>query len=194
MREAENIQQLQALDLDWMGFIFFIKSSRNVEQPIFNKKIKNRIGVFVNETFENILRKTQEYQLHGIQLHGDESPKLCWQLKEKGLTVIKVFSVGNSFSFEKTKPYDTVCDYFLFDTKGKERGGNGVTFDWSILNDYNGKLPFLLSGGISETSAEAIKALSFPKLAGIDINSKFEIRPAFKDIQKIKTFIHDIRS
>lgn len=193
MRDTENIDQLQALEVDWMGFIFFKKSPRNVEQPIFNKKIKTRVGVFVNETFENIIEKARSYQLDIIQLHGEENPDFCQALKEEKLQVIKVFSVGQSFDFSKLKPYEAHCDYFLFDTKGKARGGNGVAFDWSILKNYHGKTPFLLSGGIHENSAIAIKALDFPQMVGIDINSRFELEPAFKNIQKIERFIQEIK-
>ncbi len=235
MREPSNVLQLQELDIDWMGMIFFKKSARNIEQPISIKKETPRVGVFVNEKLSIIFRKIEDYNLDLVQLHGDESVDFCRKIKENfrsettrppfGLRearqdvklsevaktsrfsqsegrshiplpkkIIKVFSVGNDFDFSRLKPYEAVVDYFLFDTKGESRGGNGVVFDWDILKKYNSNVPFLLSGGISEDSVEAIKAFQHPKMIGIDINSRFEIEPAFKDIKKIKTFIHELRS
>lgn len=211
MREPSNIAKLQELEVDWMGMIFFGKSSRNVEQPIFIKKEIPRVGVFVNEEIDFIFKKIGDYQLDLVQLHGDESVDFCKKIKEtfrsesrdrqkNGLVaslpkkIIKVFSVGNDFDFSILKPYETVIDYFLFDTKGKNRGGNGVAFNWDILKKYNSEVPFLLSGGINSDSIEAIKSFQHPKMVGIDINSRFEREPALKDIQKIKKFIHELRS
>lgn len=195
MREIENIQALQELEVDWMGMIFFQKSKRNVSEPVDLQIDKPRVGVFVNETLEAILEKVSIFGLSKIQLHGDESPTFCEALKKQfDGEIIKVFSVGDNFDFLITKRYEAVCDYFLFDTKGKHRGGNGVTFDWSILQKYNGRTPFLLSGGIGVEQITAIKAFQHPKMIGIDLNSKFEIRPAFKDIELLKQFIYDIRS
>jgi phosphoribosylanthranilate isomerase len=211
MREPSNIAKLQELEVDWMGMIFFEKSSRNVEQPICIKKEIPRVGVFVNEGIDFIFKKITDYQLDLVQLHGDESVDFCEKIKETsrsesrdhskdGLIVslpkkiIKVFSVGNDFDFSILKPYEAVVDYFLFDTKGKSRGGNGVAFNWDILKKYNSEVPFLLSGGINSDSVEAIKNFQHPKMIGIDINSRFENEPALKDIQKIKTFIHELRS
>jgi phosphoribosylanthranilate isomerase len=236
MREPSNIAKLQELEVDWMGMIFFKKSSRNVEQPIFIKKEIPRVGVFVNEEIDFIFKKITDYQLDFVQLHGDESADFCKKIKETsrsesrdhptdcekrdivaarkrftpsltsrnpkddGLVVsspkkiIKVFSVGNDFDFSILKPYEAVVDYFLFDTKGENRGGNGVAFNWDILKKYNSEVPFLLSGGINSDSVEAIKNFQHPKMVGIDINSRFESEPALKDIQKIKTFIHELRS
>lgn len=199
MREPSNIAKLQELKVDWMGMIFFEKSARNVVKPIFIKKEIPRVGVFVNEEIDFILKKITDYELDLVQLHGDESVEFCKKIKD-GLIVpfpkkiIKVFSVGNDFDFSILKPYETVVDYFLFDTKGENRGGNGVAFNWDILKKYNSEIPFLLSGGINSDSAEAIKSFQHPKMVGIDINSRFESEPALKDIKKIKTFIHELRS
>ena len=195
MREAENIDALQGLDVDWMGMIFFKKSARNVEENVDLEILKPRVGVFVNETMEVILEKVAAFGLTKLQLHGDESPAFCEALKEQfSGELIKVFSVGETFDFEKVKPYENLVDYFLFDTKGKQRGGNGVAFDWQILQEYKGKTPFLLSGGIGAKDIDAIKNFHHPRMIGIDLNSKFEISPALKDIKKLKTFIHGIRS
>ena len=195
MREAENIDALQTLDVDWMGMIFFKKSARNVEENVDLVVSTPRVGVFVNEIIEVILEKVRHFSLTKLQLHGDESPAFCRTLKEQfSGEIIKVFSVGETFDFEKVKPYENLVDLFLFDTKGKQRGGNGMAFDWQILQEYNGQTPFLLSGGIGEKHIESIKSFHHSKLIGIDINSKFEISPALKDIKKLKIFIHGIRS
>ncbi len=198
MRDTENIKALQALDVDWMGLIFFEKSSRNVAQLETIDTRTPRVGVFVNEDLATIFMKIKKYDLTIIQLHGEEKPAFCEALKqspfgEKG-KIIKVFSAHQEFDFERTKPYEKYCDYFLFDTKGKKRGGNGVAFDWSILKKYEGQLPFILSGGINEKSANAIQNIQHPKFWGIDINSRFEIAPAFKNINKIKQFVYELRN
>lgn len=195
MREAENINALQSLDVDWMGMIFFKKSARNVEENVRTDILKPRVGVFVNESITVILEKVKRFGLSKLQLHGDESPAFCKKLKEQfSGEIIKVFSVGESFDFKQVIPYENLVDYFLFDTKGKQRGGNGIAFDWQILQEYKGKTSFLLSGGIGEEHIEAIKNFNHSKMIGIDLNSKFEICPALKDIKKLKRFINEIRS
>ena len=195
MRDAENIMALQDLNVDWMGMIFFKKSARNVEENVEVDISKLSVGVFVNETIEVILEKVERFNLAKLQLHGDESPVFCKALKKQfSGELIKVFSVGETFDFEAVKPYENLVDYFLFDTKGKQRGGNGIAFDWQILQGYKGETPFLLSGGIGALDIEAIRNFHHPKMVGIDLNSKFEISPALKDIKKLKRFIHGIRS
>jgi phosphoribosylanthranilate isomerase len=195
MREADNIRDLQALEVDWMGMIFFKKSARHVDSKLDISIETPKVGVFVNETLDVILDKVEQFQLSKLQLHGDESPAFCAALKKQFAgDLIKVFSVGDDFDFEQLAPYESIVDYFLFDTKGKQRGGNGVTFDWQILQAYKGQLPFLLSGGIGEEHMAEIKNFRHSKMIGIDLNSKFEISPAYKDIQKLKNFIYGIRS
>jgi len=134
MRNSNNAQALTQLPIDYIGFIFFEKSKRNITEKVAteNKNIQ-RTGVFVNEKFEVIKERILDHQLDAIQLHGDETPDFCKSIQALYVDVIKVFSVDENFDFEITKPYENFCNYFLFDTKGKERGGNGVTFDWSIL-------------------------------------------------------------
>lgn len=199
MRQAANIQELLALKPDFLGFIFYPKSVRFVGSafpPTFLKNIPvttRKVGVFVNEAYESIRQIVDTYHLEAVQLHGEELPDLCQQLKTSGLLVIKAFAVHDSFNFTQLQPYEGTCDYFLFDTKGQDYGGNGVRFNWDILKNYTGQTPFFLSGGIDLEHAAQLKNLSLPLLTGIDINSRFELSPALKDSAKIKAFFNQIR-
>lgn len=209
MRNPENITALLEDSIDLMGLIFYEKSARNVPNSAAKEIVAasldkvSRVGVFVNESIEVVIQKKAKFQLEYIQLHGSESPDYCYDLLAKSartfgcgddMKLIKVFSIGDSFDFSVTAPYAPYVHYFLFDTKGKHPGGNGITFDWSLLNEYKGDIPFLLSGGIGVDAATAINALEHPKLAGIDINSKFEIAPALKDVEKLKQFYKQINN
>ena len=196
MRDPENLQELLKLPIDYVGLIFYEKSKRYVEKalPEIGFQGKEKVGVFVNESLEYILAKSQRYDFVTIQLHGSESPDFCEKLKEQNFKVIKAFSVDDEFDFSKTKKYEPFCDYFLFDTKGKLPGGNGYTFDWKVLEKYEGEIPFLLSGGINSTHVSMLKELKIKQLHAIDLNSGFETEPALKDISLLKKFIEDVRS
>lgn len=195
MRDVSNVRALEALDISWMGMIFFQKSNRHVVNPVPKEnKDMQRIGVFVNASSQYIDRKIKMHDLAGIQLHGEETGEDCQKIKEKGLITIKAFSVDESFDFAKVESYHDVCDYFLFDTKGKTHGGTGVRFDWSLLKKYQGPTPFLLSGGIGPEHAEEIKGFNHHYMHGIDINSRFEIKPALKNIEAIKRFKDELLS
>lgn len=194
MKFSDNIEELDKLDINYMGFIFFDKSPRNIEvRPDIklSKKVE-RVGVFVNSDIDTIITKVNEYHLDIIQLHGNESPEFCKELN-KTMPIIKAFSIAEASDFEFTKEYQDLWGYLLFDTKTPQYGGSGQKFDWAILNEYKGEMPFFLSGGISENDVETIKAIKHPKLAAIDLNSKFEIEPALKDIKKLEKFINAIR-
>lgn len=194
MRKPENIQALTKLPIDFIGFIFYEKSPRNISKTPATETPKHisRVGVFVNANLDFVLEKIEAYQLNYIQLHGDETPEYCQQLLAKAdIKIIKVFRIGDilpDFLLE----YELFCEYFLFDTKAKQYGGTGKKFNWDILDEYEGKTPFLLSGGISETDVESIKALKFEKLAGLDLNSKFEIEPGLKDVERIERFLEKL--
>ncbi len=191
MRDAENIREVEALGIDLMGFIFWSKSSRYVsEKPDYLPTKCKRVGVFVDEDIEVVKKIAQDYALDYIQLHGNETPDYCALLK--GHKLIKAFNIATAEDFVKTKPYEGIVDYFLFDTKGKSVGGNGTKFDWSVLDDYHGTTPFILSGGIGPDDAARIRSFHHPQLAGIDLNSKFEDAPALKNIQKLKTFLEQL--
>ena len=194
MKYSENIQKVATLLPDYLGFIFYEKSPRffNGKLPELSKSIQ-KVGVFVNASISDILQKIKEYNLQVVQLHGNESPEICEILKIINIPVIKVFSVDDSFDFEAIQPYENVCDYFLFDTKGKNPGGNGTTFNWQILKNYPSKKPFFLSGGIGLEEIEAIKKLNLPIYA-IDVNSKFETKPGVKNTQLLKELQHELSS
>jgi phosphoribosylanthranilate isomerase len=191
MRDAENIREVEALGIDLIGFIFWSKSSRYVsEKPDYLPTKCKRVGVFVDEDIEVVKKIAQDYALDYIQLHGNETPDYCALLK--GHKLIKAFNIATAEDFEQTKPYEGLVKYFLFDTKGKSVGGNGTKFDWSVLDDYHGTTPFILSGGIGPDDAARIRSFHHPQLAGIDLNSKFEDAPALKNIQKLKTFLEQL--
>lgn len=204
MKYPENILEVAALLPDYMGFIFWEKSSRYFDGKIpelsthkRNKSIK-KVGVFVQATLEEILEKVTKHGLQAVQLHGDESVRFCFDLKEKidpTIEIIKVFSVHEDFDFSVLKPFESACDYYLFDTKGKLPGGNGTTFNWSILENYPSTKPFFLSGGIGIDELEEVKQVlkSNLPLVAIDINSKFESEPGLKKIALLNRFISNLK-
>ncbi|MFA5297742.1 MAG: phosphoribosylanthranilate isomerase [Lutibacter sp.] len=190
MRDSKNISELMTLKPDFIGFIFYDKSLRNVtdfpqiEIPLSTKKV----GVFVNETIEHIVKKVNQYQLDFVQLHGKETITYCEKLALQKIKTIKAFSVDEQFDFSVVKPFEKHVSLFLFDTKGKNYGGNGIKFNWDLLQKYKGKTPFLLSGGITKNEVEEIKKFKHPAFLGIDINSGFEIEPGLKNTDEIKEF------
>jgi phosphoribosylanthranilate isomerase len=198
MRDADNIMQVAALRPDYMGFIFYEKSPRFVQHDFdigdeFPSAIK-RIGVFVKETTQTIVRQAKRLNLEYIQLHGDEIVSQCEALRAEGLKVIRVFSVDDDFDFKTTKSYKTVSDFFLFDTKGKYYGGNAQTFNWDILNQYNQEVPFFLSGGINPENVKQVANLKGMNIHALDVNSGVESSPGVKDIEKIKLLIDSIKN
>ena len=191
MRDAENIREVEALGIDLMGFIFWPKSSRYVnERPAYLPTQCKRVGVFVDEDVNTIKKLANDYALDYIQLHGSESPEYVQQLRN--WQVIKAFNIATTEDLKATKTYEGIVDYFLFDTKGKSVGGNGEKFDWSVLEAYHGDTPFLLSGGIGPDDAERVRTFQHEKCIGIDLNSKFELSPALKDINKLQEFIKEL--
>lgn len=192
MRDAENIRQLETLGIDWMGMIFWPKSKRYVSMPpVYLPQHVRKVGVFVDASLDAIRQHVEDYQLDIIQLHGQESPETLKTLKP--LTLIKAFNIATPEDLPKTEPYEGLADYFLFDTKGKSVGGNGEKFDWSVLDNYQGETPFLLSGGIGPEDMQDVKTFHHPKCIGIDLNSRFETEPGLKDITKLKQFLEAIR-
>ncbi len=201
MKYQENISAVAALQPDYLGFIFYEKSPRNFEGDIPNipDHIK-KTGVFVNATLDFILDNVKKYDFKAVQLHGNESAAYCHELKSaleqsdkaSSIELWKVFSIKDEFDFSRLTPYESIVNCFLFDTKGKEKGGNGYTFDWRVLNNYPSTTPFILSGGIGLDEIESI--LSFldkpvsKYLYAIDVNSKFETAPGLKNIQQLKEF------
>ena len=191
MRDADNIREVEMLGIDMIGFIFWPKSSRCVSQrPDYLPKHVKRVGVFVDEDPEQVKQLAADYGLDYIQLHGQESPAYIFQLG--GLHIIKAFNIATVEDLQQTQPYEGLVDYFLFDTKGKSVGGNGEKFNWDVLDAYQGSTHFLLSGGIGPDDAANVKAFHHPKCIGIDLNSRFEVTPGLKDINKLKRFLEQL--
>lgn len=195
MRQAENIQEIEALkEVDMMGFIFYSKSPRFIyEMPAYLPTRAHRVGVFVNEDKQVVKTYADRFGLDYIQLHGNESPDYCRSLYSSGLKIIKAFSIARTKDLNSVSEYEEECHLFLFDTKCEQHGGSGNQFDWNILHDYNGKVPFLLSGGINSYSANALKEFSHPNLVGYDLNSRFELNPGEKDPERIRTFLNELK-
>ena len=165
MNDPLNVKAIAEAKPDFIGFIFFSGSSRYVgaapEMALFNNVplgIK-RIGVFLNEVNYKILEISLNIGLDMIQLHGNESPVSCLQLKSAGLSVIKAFNIDQKFSFGNLRPFMLVCDYFLFDTKSEKQGGSGRKFNWGMLQEYSLDKPFFLGGGIGPEDTGVIKTL-----------------------------------
>jgi len=201
--ELKQLQQLDAIDIDFAGLNFYKESPRYVAGKIPGDEIRDadfdikKVGVFVNETIYQIMKTVEEYDLDIVQLHGDETPAFCRQLSEK-TEVIKTFQVNEDEKDipELIKKYDDACDYYLFDTGGqKERlGGTGVQFDWNSLSNSKIEKPFFLAGGIGLLDVAKIKTFDHPDLFAVDINSKFEISPGVKDLDMVKMFAQVLRN
>lgn len=195
MREKENIEGVSALRPDYLGFIFYSSSKRYAGEVNFELvrqlPIEKKIAVFVNAEKEEIYRIAEKGQFRILQLHGTESPAFCGALKKMGFQIIKAFSLDEHFDFESVEAYKNEVDFVLFDTKGKSYGGNGEAFDWNLLKNYKTQRPIFLSGGIGldnlRTLLSYLSAHSL-NIHCIDVNSKFEIEPGKKDIQKLKEF------
>lgn len=190
MKYKENIEQVGELLPDYMGFIFYDQSKRYVteefELPLIPSEIK-KIGVFVNADADYIIEKINKYNLEGIQLHGEEPPYFCRQMK-RITTIIKAFGIDEQFDFKTLEAYKDSCNFFLFDTKTAQHGGSGQQFSWSLLQKYSYAVPFFISGGIDLELMKKMDELAalYPSFYGVDVNSKFEDSPALKDIGKLK--------
>lgn len=199
MRDPKNIVEVANSAPDYLGFILYPKSKRNVNPELLPELFKaipekiQKVGVFVNESIDQII-KIAKVGLNVIQLHGQETPDICNAIKKSGFTVFKAFSIDDAFDFNMLEAYKGTCDYFLFDTKGNLPGGTGQKFKWQILEKYHLDIPFFLSGGITPDDVENICNFKHAQLLGLDINSGFEISPALKNIEKVKHFITEIHS
>lgn len=227
MKHPDNIAEVALLQPDYLGFIFYEKSVRffNGTIPMLPETIK-KVGVFVNASLKEILEKVEKYSLDLVQLHGEETPGFCEELRAclversrkpdsknlpsqsvsddgnipasistssiKPAGIIKVFSIKDHFNFDQLKPYESVCDYFLFDTKGQLPGGNGYAFNWEVLKKYPSTKPYFLSGGIGleevENVIKFLRRQESHNCIAIDVNSKFEIEAGLKDLKKLKVF------
>lgn len=194
MSDAVNIRLAEQLNIDWMGFIFYPPSPRYVERrPDYLPQRQRRVGVFVNADEAFILSRISLFGLQLLQLHGHETPQQCRSLREAtGLSVIKAFSVKSAADVAETRHYEGAADYFLFDTPTPGVGGSGRSFDHSLLDHYTGATPFLLSGGLGPDSVSHILALRHPRMAGIDLNSRFETAPGIKSIHRLQQFLQTL--
>ena len=205
MREPENLLALSKLPVDWIGFIFYAKSPRAVDESLAEwlqeragaLEKQKRVGVFVNAEVDEVLNAVHDYALDYVQLHGEESPEYCQLLRTlmestsmREAKLIKVFRVGDGFDFKRVHRFSAHCAYFLFDTLGKDYGGTGHQFNWSLLQQYDGVTPFLLSGGIGPEDVQEVRNFQHPQLHGIDLNSRFETQPGEKDIAALRAFIN----
>lgn len=197
MKLPDNILELAALQPDYMGFIFYRPSKRFVDglTPSFVKDLPagiKKTGVFVDEELHKVAEMALLYGLDAVQLHGEEPVKYCMALKgllaERGIELIKAFGVDEHFDFSKLAAYVSSVDYFLFDTQTPDHGGSGKQFDWKLLAAYPLDKPYFLSGGIGPEHVAALKAIDDPRLYAIDVNSKFELAPGLKDIDRLKIF------
>ena len=205
MRSADNIRAVEQLGVDWLGFIFWPRSSRYVaERPSYLPTKAKRVGVFVDATVDEVLSHISDYNLDAVQLHGHESPDYIRTLRSSlafqtdgtsqtnscfPVVIIKAISIATSEDTDNYRNFEGLVDYFLFDTKCQTVGGSGLHFDWSMLADYDGQTPFLLSGGIGPDDAQHISSFHHPRCIGIDLNSRFEIKPALKDVTALQGFL-----
>ena len=216
MRDAQNIREVSQLGVDMIGMVFYPKSPRYVEMQsshagiipdyvkedinIKSAKSPARVGVFVDDMVQNIVTRVVNYHLDYVQLHGNEPREMCENLRltldpdiRPGIKIIKAISVSDASDIQKYKEYVGAVDLFLFDTKCKTVGGSGQQFDWQVLEQYDGEVPFLLSGGIGPEDASRLHAFHHPKCIGIDLNSRFEIEPGVKDVEKLKGFLNEMQ-
>ncbi|HEX8399608.1 MAG TPA: phosphoribosylanthranilate isomerase [Pyrinomonadaceae bacterium] len=197
MREPENMLEIAAFKPDFFGMIFYPKSPRfiSIEQAEKLPDFQNirRVGVFVDEGLESILEIAERARLSLVQLHGGETPQFCESLKKQNLQIVKVFKVNENFDGEQLKEFETICDYFLFDTKTSQHGGSGHVFDWQILRRFSINKPFFLGGGIGvENAAKSIEASRNLPLFALDINSRAEIAPGVKSPEIIAEIIKSL--
>ncbi len=199
MRDAVNIIAAAELKPDIMGFIFYSGSPRFAGECLKPEIVASlpsgirKAGVFVNAEYEEITETAGRFSLNMAQLHGNETPELCRRIKDSGISVIRAFNISDSMNFEKCKEFSGSADYFLFDAMTANHGGSGQKFDWKLLERFETGIPFFLSGGISPSDTNNILGISNPALYGIDLNSRFEIKPGLKDIKKLEKFINEIR-
>jgi len=198
MKYPNNIAEVASLGIDYMGFIFYDQSKRYAGEgsSLYIKELQSpsKVGVFVNASLSEILVKITEFQLNAIQLHGNESVEFCLELKkESAVTIVKAFGIDQDFDWIQLGPYAEVVDYFLFDTKSNSYGGTGITFDWSLLDQYKLTTPYFLSGGLDPENIKTALERNDPRLYALDLNSKFEVEPGLKDIDLLTHSINNIK-
>jgi phosphoribosylanthranilate isomerase len=200
MREPVNIVEVGDLSPDLMGFIFYPGSPRYAGETLKPHTLTalpdtiRKVGVFVNADYDNIKKTVTRYSLDYVQLHGDETAELCKRLKNIGFGIIKAFNIKEISGFDLCTKFENCADYFLFDAATLKHGGSGLKFDWKVLSGYTLDKPFFLSGGIGPEDVASILEIKNPSLYGIDLNSRFELKPGLKDVIKLRTIISAIRN
>ncbi len=198
LNNKENIAEVVSVGIDMIGLIFYRKSPRSIDKgnvdPVFVKALSEvkKVGVFVNEEPQTVSQLGEEYGLDYLQLHGSESPGYCQEMKDKGYKVIKAFSVNETLDLHELSKYEEHVDCFLFDTKGKNHGGNGVKFNWEALAGYPLDVPFMLSGGLTVNDAGAVNQLGLAQLWAVDLNSGFEKSPGLKKANEVSEFLNTL--
>lgn len=200
MNNLENLKAISVFKPDYIGFIFYDKSPRNFTlEALPNFKVTKKIGVFVNEDITAIAKQQKILQLHGIQLHGKESQDYILNLKKmipSEVEIFKAISIENQEDFIQIRTYENLVDLIILDTKTPLKGGSGKQFNWNLLQHYNADIDYLLSGGISVNDVDELKKIhkKHPKMKGVDINSKFELQPGLKSVEKVQSFINNIKN
>ncbi|WP_205943505.1 phosphoribosylanthranilate isomerase [Pedobacter polaris] len=198
MKQASNIAAVAELQPDYLGFIFYHKSPRLISD-VSAELIKyvpptiKTTGVFVDEELEIVKQNIIKYNLKAVQLHGQESVAYCTALRSSGAEIIKAFGVNEDFNFAQLAAYLNSVDYFLFDTQTPAHGGSGKVFDWNLLQNYALDKPYFLSGGIDLTHTTTIKNINDARLYALDVNSKFELEPGLKDVEKLREFFKEMK-
>lgn len=198
MREPDNIQDILSGGPDYIGFIFYDKSKRYVSEQTLSylqeaETTAKKVGVFVNEDLATLIKLAKKYNLDFVQLHGNESPDYVGQVAQADISIIKAFNIHEEFDWSNLEKYLPDVAYFLFDTASAQHGGSGKKFDWTLLEKYTLDKPFFLSGGISLADAHSCTTLNHPSLETLDINSRFETKPGYKDKEQVLQFLKTVR-
>ncbi|GAA4789163.1 phosphoribosylanthranilate isomerase [Olivibacter ginsenosidimutans] len=190
MTDQANINDVLSVGPDYLGFIFYASSKRYVKglsaDFVRQLTVVQKVGVFVDASLDDIKQAIIHYGLDFVQLHGQEQPDFVQQVKALNVRIIKAFGMAADFDWQCLRAYQEMADYFLFDTKTSSHGGSGEVFDWTLLQQYPLQVPYFLSGGLSLTNLVAVNTFDDPRLYALDVNSKFESSPGFKDIQLLK--------
>ncbi|MBD2715088.1 phosphoribosylanthranilate isomerase [Microvirga sp. STR05] len=200
MTQPDNLAAVATLQPDFLGFIFYPKSNRYVGEKLSRAALLalpasiRKVGVFVDAPTAQIQEQVAAFGLDLVQLHGRESPMQCAELRAVGIPVIKAFGVGETFDFAQLLPYVEQVDYFLFDTKGPQPGGNGTAFDWNVLAAYSLAVPYFLAGGLELAQAATLRNLHLPGLFALDLNSRFETAPGVKDPELLAQMFTELRA
>lgn len=193
-----QLQELDAMGVDYAGLIFYARSPRYVLSKLKSKEVASlkmttkKVGVFVNASEADITTQIELYHLDLVQLHGNETPAFCKHVS-KLAKVIKAFRIGEGSTpiDWMIKPYQEDCDFFLFDHGSAGiYGGTGTKFNWDLLETAIIEKDFFLSGGIAPGDAEPVKEFSHPYFYGVDVNSKFETEPGIKNMEAVKEFVN----